>query len=255
MKSIIFAKRNIKEIMRDPLSWFFCIGFPIIMLIIFQVINFALPEEGTGMFNLVFLVPGICVFSFSFVMLYLTIIVSKDKNSLFLIRLFASPMKTIDYFLGYFIPALILGLIQIILCITTGYIIGLISGIGMFITIGEAFLLIVINLPILIFFISVGILLGTLFSDKSAPGVCSVFISLAGFLSGAWMPMETMKSFETFCMFLPFYPATKFARSLIGTIPISFQNTYLPLIIVFLYAAVFTVLAIFVFKRYMKKDK
>ena len=29
MKSLIFANRNLKEIMRDPLSWIFCLGLPI----------------------------------------------------------------------------------------------------------------------------------------------------------------------------------------------------------------------------------
>ena len=39
MKSLVFAKRTIKEIMRDPLSYIFCLGFPLVMLIIMSIVD------------------------------------------------------------------------------------------------------------------------------------------------------------------------------------------------------------------------
>ena len=39
MKSIVFAKRTIKEILRDPLSYIFCLGFPLVMLIIMSIVD------------------------------------------------------------------------------------------------------------------------------------------------------------------------------------------------------------------------
>ena len=38
MRSLIFAKRNFKEILRDPLSAIFCLVFPIALLLIFEII-------------------------------------------------------------------------------------------------------------------------------------------------------------------------------------------------------------------------
>ena len=73
-------------------------------------------------------------------------------------------------------------------------------------------MLILSQIPILIFSVFIGILLGIIFNDKSAPGVCSVFISLAGILGGCWMPLESMGAFETFCRFLPFYPSVYIGR-------------------------------------------
>lgn len=255
MKSLIFAKRNAKEILREPLSWLFCIGFPVVMLIIFQIINSVIPSEDVSIFRIDILLPGMMVFSFSFVMLFMAIIISKDKSTAFLMRLFSSPLKTKDYIFGYFIPGFFLGIIQMLVCITTSYIIGFSTVLGFFINIGEALLLMISCLPALILFIMTGILFGTLFNDKSAPGFSSIIISLSGMLSGAWMPIEIMKGFDTFCMFLPFYPSTLLGRSAIGTIPTTFQNTFLPLIIVLLYTMIITTLALFAFKRMMKKDK
>ena len=38
MKTLIFAKRNFKEIIREPLLYIFCAGFPLFMITMFQII-------------------------------------------------------------------------------------------------------------------------------------------------------------------------------------------------------------------------
>ena len=35
----VFAVRNVKEILRDPLSYIFALGFPVVMLIIMTIVN------------------------------------------------------------------------------------------------------------------------------------------------------------------------------------------------------------------------
>lgn len=44
-KITAFASRNIKEILRNPLSYIFCIGFPIVMLIVMTIVNSSIPPE------------------------------------------------------------------------------------------------------------------------------------------------------------------------------------------------------------------
>ena len=39
MRAIAFSKRTFLELVRDPLSYIFCVGFPIIMLLIMNIIN------------------------------------------------------------------------------------------------------------------------------------------------------------------------------------------------------------------------
>ena len=209
-KVINFYKRNLKEILRDPIIYIFCLGFPIVMFMLFYIIN-KFSNGHTPTFEIHSLLPGIIVFSYSFVMLTLALIVSKDKQTFFLKRLYSSPMKSYHFILGYFLVGLIIGLLQTIVCVIAGFIISLISNVG-FISIGNILLLIVSQLPMLITNIFLGILFGTIFNDKTAPGICSVFISLAGILGGCWMPVETMGGFETFCRCLPFYPSVCIGR-------------------------------------------
>ena len=209
-KVLNFYKRNLKEILRDPIIYIFCLGFPITMFLLFYVINM-FSNGNTPTFELLSLFPGIIVFSYSFVMLTLAVIVSKDKQTFFLKRLYSSPMKSYHFILGYFLVGLCIGLLQTVVCIITGFIISLISNVS-FISFGSVLLLIISQAPMLITNIFVGILFGTIFNDKSAPGICSVFISLVGILGGCWMPIETMGSFETFCRFLPFYPSVYIGR-------------------------------------------
>ena len=41
----VFAVRNAKEILRDPLSYIFALGFPVVMLIIMTIVNNSIPPE------------------------------------------------------------------------------------------------------------------------------------------------------------------------------------------------------------------
>ena len=102
MKAWNFASRNIKEILRDPLGIIFCVIFPVAMIGMFQLIGHYTPDA--YWFNIDVLMPGIIVFAFAFVMLYMAILVSKDRTTSLLSRLYSSPMKTSDYIIGYGVP-------------------------------------------------------------------------------------------------------------------------------------------------------
>ena len=61
MRMINFAKRNFKEIIRDPLSLIFAIILPLFLLFIFQQFN--IPAENYRLENFT---PSIILFGFSF---------------------------------------------------------------------------------------------------------------------------------------------------------------------------------------------
>lgn len=105
MRMINFARRNFKELIRDPLSLVFEIALPIFLLFIFQQIK--IPGDTYKLENFT---PGIIIFGFSFITLFTSTLVAKDRGSSLLIRLGTSPMKSSDYILGY-----ILSLIPIII--------------------------------------------------------------------------------------------------------------------------------------------
>ena len=254
-----FAKRNIKEVLRDPLMYVFCLVFPIVMLVLFQVIG-RYTNGSTPMFELRSLLPGIIMFSYTFVMLNIALLVSKDRQTSFLARLYSSPMKAHHFVLGYAVVGFIVGLAQTIVCIISGLIIASICNIG-FISFGQALLLIVSQLPMLIISIFLGIIFGTLFNDRTAPGICSIFISIAGILGGCWMPLETMGEFATFCRFLPFYPSVYIGRvvtnatKLLG-VKYSFDTTAIlgivPITVVMIVSTACAFLAI---KKDMSRDR
>ena len=192
-------------------------------------------------------------------MLTLAINVSKDKQTFFLKRLYSSPMKPHHFILGYTLVGVFIGLLQTIVCILTAFILSLFSSVG-FISVGNIVLLIISQFPLLITNIFLGILFGTIFNDKSAPGICSVFISLAGILGGCWMPIETMGAFESFCRFIPFYPSVYIGRIITNATNVfGLKYTFdsvasLGLIPIFIFMVASIILAIFAFKKNMASD-
>lgn len=241
--AMLFAGRNFMELLRDPLSYVFCLGFPIVMLIVFQIFSGYAP--GVSMFRLDELTPGICVFSYSFVMLYMALLVSKDRATSFLSRLFTSPMRNVDFVVGYILPGLVITLLQTIICYIVALIIGAITGVLM---LPQGILAsFAVLLPSMLFFVCAGLIFGSVFSEKSAPGLSSIIISLAGFTSGAWIPLESMGGFGRFCSFLPFYPAVLVGRHALQLEGFGFEEFWLKLIISTSWCAIAFVLAVVLF--------
>lgn len=207
-----FSKKNFLEIVRDPLSYLFCIGFPLVMLILMTIIDRSIPEEaGMTLFRIHNLAGGIAVFGLTFVMLFTCLSVAKDRSEAFLIRLYATPMRAGDFILGYLFPTALLGILQVAITLFASWIVSLFTESRL----NPAGLLLAIPslLPTLIMMISFGLLFGTLFSQKAAPGFCSVIISLGSFLGGIWFDAESTGGFLlTLCKVFPFYHSVKLAR-------------------------------------------
>ena len=155
MRTLNFAKRNFKEIIRDPLSIIFSVLLPLFLLFIFKQIN--IPSESYELQNFT---PGIVVFGFSFITLFTAMLVSKDRTSSLLIRLGISPMKPIEYILGYMLSIIPLILIQNVLF----FILAIVLGLSFSINIIWAIL---ISIVIAILFIAIGIIIGKFIFRKS----------------------------------------------------------------------------------------
>ncbi|XHH08854.1 MAG: ABC transporter permease [Candidatus Bathyarchaeia archaeon] len=249
MKALVFAGRNIKEILRDPMSYVFCLGFPIIMLVVFYGVFYS---EEAYWFSLETLTPGIAVFSLSFSMLFMALLVSKDRATSFLSRLYVSPMKTSDYILGYSIPGIAIAAGQVVACYLTAAIIGYIVGTPL--NLVGSILAIISTVPAMIMFVGFGILLGSVFSDKAAPGVCSILITLSGFLSGAWMRIDPGTALNTVASVFPFHPAVSISRVALSTSGVTFANFEGYLVTVCLYAGVVVILSVAAFRVKMRSD-
>ncbi len=251
MRSIIFSKRIIKELLRDPLSYIFCLGFPLVMLVIMTIVDQSIPKEaGMTIFHIQSLAPGIALFGLTFVMLFTCLQVSKDRASAFLTRLYASPMKAVDFIGGYTLPLIIISVLQIIISFVASIIIGSITEYTFEMI--NVLLCILVLLPSALLFIAFGLFFGTLLNDKTAPGICSIIISAASILGGIWMDVDTIGgTFKTVCHVLPFYQGVSAAR-------MAMQGNYAdiskPLLIIFLYALAIYMISALLFKRKMQSD-
>ena len=73
MRMLTLARRNTKEILRDPLNLAFGLGFPLVLLLLLSAIQANIPVP---LFALETLTPGITVFGLSFMSLFSAIIFS-----------------------------------------------------------------------------------------------------------------------------------------------------------------------------------
>lgn len=245
-----FALRTVKEIVRDPLSYIFALGFPVVMLIIMTIVNESIPPEtGMDIFMMKNLAPGVVIFGYTFVMLFTTILVSKDRCSAFAQRMQAAPVTGGQFLAGYMVPIIALGVLQCVITYAAAIVIGLLSGESL--SIAGLGLSMVVLIPALIMFTALGVLFGCIFSEKAAPGVSSVLISAGCILGGVWMDIKAVGGvLYDVARWLPFMPAVELAR---GAVNGSNQDAVGYLIITVLYAAAAVILAATVFGKNMRK--
>lgn len=120
MRMLVFAKRNFKEILRDFLNLVFLVLLPLMLLIIFQ--QFKIPSEVYSIKNFT---PSVSVFSFGFISLFAALLIAKDRTSSLLTRLYASPLTSLDFIMGYSLAVLPIAIIQSIIFYICAILLGL----------------------------------------------------------------------------------------------------------------------------------
>ncbi|MBQ7172601.1 MAG: ABC transporter permease [Clostridia bacterium] len=235
--------RNIKELLRDPLSLVFLILMPLGMEILF----YFLFSKLTSQFQMKYLAPGIVVFSQSFLTLFSGLMIAVDRSSAFLTRLYVSSAKPHEFIFGYAFSLLPISLAQSILFFVVGGIIdpSLFSA--------RMIAAVAVSLIPAVFFIGSGILFGSLCTEKSIGGVASILIAGQSMLSGMWYPIDGLgKGMLTLMNVLPFRPATLLVQNLLGGVASPFDDFVKPLLIVLAYTVAIFTAAIFAFGSKMK---
>ncbi len=238
MKTMIFANRVTKEIIRDPISLFFGVAFPLILLILLSAINSSIPVD---LFNISALAPGIAVFGLSFMALFAAQVLAKDRASSFLTRLFTTPMTAHNFILGYTLPLIIMSVIQVALCLFAGLFLGL----DFTMTI---FAVIMILIPMALIYIGLGLICGTLFSEKAAAGICGALLTnVSAWLSGVWFDLELVGGiFKDIAHALPFFHAVEVGKAVLNG---TYEDMHPHLWWVITYALIIMVISILVFKK------
>jgi len=213
-----------------------------VLLLLLSLIQSNLPVE---LFVIDNLTPGIVVFGFSFISLFSALVIAKDRSGSFMMRLLSSPMKSSDFILGYTLPLVPMFLAQSLVCFAAAFALGLkISP--------NVLLCIAVLIPAGLVFVALGLMCGSIFSDKQVGGICGALLTnLSAWLSGTWFDLKLVGGiFEDIAMCLPFARAVEAGRAaLTGA-----YGSILPnLLWVIAWAAVLYIVAVLVFTRKMKQ--
>ena len=245
MKCWIFTKRCLKEVLRDPLTLIFGVGFPVVLLVLLSVLNRNIPSEANlEMFRVENLLPGVVVFGFSFLALFGGLLLATDRDTAFLSRLFTTPMRASDFLIGYALPLAPIGIAQALLCLVIGI------GFGLTPT-WHFFTMLLFLLPAMLLFIAIGLLFGSLLNAKQVGSLCGALLTnVSAWLSGTWFSLELLgNGFRRFAYVLPFANAVDAARAALAG---NLGDALLPTAIVLAWCIPVALLAILVFYRKMK---
>ena len=243
MRMITFAKRCMKEILRDPINLIFGLGFPLVLLLLLSAIQANIP---VSLFKIDTLTPGITVFGLSFMTLFSATLVAKDRESAFLQRLYTTPLTGFDFILGYMLPLLPIALGQTIIC----YLVAIPLGLTLSVNIIYSVIGII---PMAVFNIALGLLCGSILGVKQVGGICGgLFTNLSAWLSGVWFDLKLVGGFfEKIANALPFIHAVEMEKALFSG---NFELVATHILPILLYSATITVIAVFCFFRQMKKQ-
>ena len=205
MRLLTFARRNTKEILRDPLTVCFGLGFPLVLLLLLSAIQANIPVE---LFEIGSLTPGITVFGLSFISLFSATVIAKDRSSSLLQRLYTTPMTPSDFILGYTLPLIPMAAAQTALCYPVAILLGLQPSVNILYAI-------LLNIPISILFIALGLLFGSILNEKQVGGVCGALLTnLSAWLSGIWFDLSLVgEGFRRVAYALPFVHAVELERA------------------------------------------
>lgn len=239
---LTFANRNGKEILRDPINLAFGLGFPLVLILLLSAIQANIPVE---LFELQRLTPGIAVFGLSFMTLFSATVIAKDRGSSLLQRLYTTPMTPLDFILGYTLPIIPISLAQCMICYAAAMVLGL------QITVNILYAVIFV-IPISILYIALGLLCGSVLSDKQVGGICGALLTnLSAWVSGIWFDLDLVGGvFKEIAYVLPFVHAVDMERAILNG---DFAGIFPHLWWVLGYAVGLLIMAVLLFLRQMRK--
>ena len=243
MRMLTFAKRCAKEILRDPINLAVGLGFPAVLILLLSSIQANIP---VSLFEINTLTPGITVFGLSFMTLFAATLVSKDRESAFLQRLYTTPLTGFDFIVGYMLPLLPIVLAQTLILYLIAVPLGLTFGIGVVYAI-------IGIIPMAVFNIALGLLFGSILGVKQVGGICGALLTnLSAWLSGVWFDLKLVGGvFEKIAGMLPFVHAAEMEKALFQG---NFELALPHFMWVFLYGTGAAALAVFCFLKQMKRQ-
>jgi ABC-2 type transport system permease protein len=238
-KPMVLAERNLKEVVRDPLSLGIAVALPLVLLLTLQ----ALGGDSTPFLTPTLLTPGIVLFGFVMVMFSSAMILARDRETSMLARMLTTPMSAGEFVSGYSLPYLGVAIAQALILLVVGAALGLEVE-------GSVLIVALIFVAMAVFYVALGMILGALMTVAQTSGAYAVVLILTIF-GGAWFDLEEIGGlFLTIGDALPFKHALDASRAVLAD-GAGFGDVAGDLAWVGVYAAVAAALAVVLFRRRM----
>ena len=221
----------------------FGLGFPLALILLLSAIQASVPVK---LFELHYLTPGITVFGLSFITLFSATVVAKDRSSSLLQRLYTTPLRPVDFILGYTLPLIPIALMQCAICYLAAVVLGLEPTVNMLYAV-------IAIVPVSVLYIALGLLCGSALNDKQVGGICGALLTnLSAWLSGVWFDLELVGGvFKKIAYMLPFVHAVDMHRAVLAG---DFTGIFPHIWWVLGYAVALFAMAVLIFLRQMKKQ-
>ncbi|BCB03676.1 ABC transporter permease [Bacillus sp. KH172YL63] len=179
------AKTELKKNLQDKGLWFWTFILPIVFIIAFVSIYSG--DETTSHKDVVTqIIPGYTIMFTFYIMISMVIGFVKDRDRGMVARIASTPLPLADYFIGKWIPFLLIVLIQITVLFGFGVIV-------YDLPLGDPLSLMILSLSLAFIVTGWGMALSVLVKTENMGIAMTQIIALGGaMLGGLWIPVEYM---------------------------------------------------------------
>ncbi|QTC42837.1 ABC transporter permease [Bacillus sp. V3] len=203
------ARTELKKNIQDKGLWFWTFILPIVFMIAFVAIFSG--DENTSYKEVVTqIIPGYTIMFAFYIMISMVIVFIKDRDKGMVARIASTPLPVRDYFIGKWIPFMLIVLIQIAVLFTFGVVV-------YDLPLGDPAALILLSIMLAFIVSGWGMALSVLVKTENMGIAFTQVIALGGaMLGGLWLPVEFMPDFmQTISKAMPQYWAIEGYKEII----------------------------------------
>ncbi|MBH9964994.1 ABC transporter permease [[Bacillus] enclensis] len=203
------ARTELKNNIQDKGLWFWTFILPIVFMIAFVAIFSG--DENTSYKEVVTqIIPGYTIMFAFYIMISMVIVFIKDRDKGMVARIASTPLPVRDYFIGKWIPFMLIVLIQIAVLFTFGVVV-------YDLPLGDPAALILLSIMLAFIVSGWGMALSVLVKTENMGIAFTQVIALGGaMLGGLWLPVEFMPDFmQTISRAMPQYWAIEGYKEII----------------------------------------
>jgi ABC-2 type transport system permease protein len=203
------ARTELKKNIQDKGLWFWTFILPIVFMIAFVAIFSG--DENTSYKEVVTqIIPGYTIMFAFYIMISMVVVFVKDRDKGMVARIASTPLPIRDYFIGKWIPFMLIVLIQIAVLFGFGVVV-------YDLPLGDPAALILLSIMLAFIVSGWGMALSVLVKTENMGIAVTQIIALGGAMfGGLWLPVELMPDFmQTISKAMPQYWAIEGYKEII----------------------------------------